>query len=483
MYLTRLIKIQLVIISIIGVVAGGLMLFGYIGLPALLGVGRYTVTVQLPQASGLYKTGNVTYRGTQVGRVTELRLTATGVEAVLSLQSDVRIPADLDAEVHSVSGIGEQYVALLPRSDKGADLENGDVIPVSRTSVPTDINSVLDAANRGLQAIPQGDLKTVIDESYTAIGGLGPEVSRIVQGSTQLALDARVNVDALTTLIDRSGPVLDSQADTADSIHQWAAHLADVTSQLQRNDAEVSGLLRTGPAAAEEGRQLIDRIAPTLPVLLANLVSVNPVLITYQPALEQILVLLPEGVAFQQMITLANRHTKHPASYLSFNLNINLPPPCTTGFLPPQQQRTSASTDTPETPKGDLYCRIPQDAPHQAVRGARNYPCLATPGKRAPTAEMCESTEQYVPLNDGESWKGDPNATLSGQDVLPQAALPPDVGAPPASPAPAPIAVAEYDPSTGTYVGPDGRVYMQGDLTENPEGKTWQSMLTPATAP
>ena len=51
------------------------------------------------------------------------------------------------------------------------------------------------------------------------------------------------------------------------------------------------------------------------------------------------------------------------------------------------------------------------------VRGVRNIPCETKPGKRAPTVEMCESDEQYVPLNDGYNWKGDPNATLSGQGV------------------------------------------------------------------
>ena len=30
---------------------------------------------------------------------------------------------------------------------------------------------------------------------------------------------------------------------------------------------------------------------------------------------------------------------------------------------------------------------------------------------------MCESNEYYVPLNDGYNWKGDPNATLSGQPI------------------------------------------------------------------
>src|ERR1700687_820768 len=210
MRLSRLIKIQLAIIATIAAVAGALMVFGFIQLPVLFGVGRYTVTVHVAQAGGLYKTGNVTYRGTEVGRVTDVHLTDAGVDVELSLKSDVPIPVDVDAEVHSVSALGEQYVALTPRSSGGPALKNGDVIGVDRTSLPPDINTLLDAANRGLQAIPHDNVKTVVDESYAAIGGLGPELSRIVKGSTQLAVDARANLDPLTNLIDQGGPILDS---------------------------------------------------------------------------------------------------------------------------------------------------------------------------------------------------------------------------------------------------------------------------------
>jgi phospholipid/cholesterol/gamma-HCH transport system substrate-binding protein len=177
----------------------------------------------------------------------------------------------------------------------------------------------------------------------------------------------------------------------------------------------------------------------------------------------------------------ANANTKqdYRGQYLSFNLNLNLPPPCTTGFLPAQQQRIPTFEDYPNRPAGDLYCRVPQDSPFN-VRGARAAPCETVPGKRAPTVALCESNEQYVPLNDGYNWKGDPNATNSGQDI-PQ--LPP--GSPPAAPgrpapAPMPIAAAEYDPATGTYVAPNGRTYTQSDLAQTaPKEKTWQSMLLP----
>jgi phospholipid/cholesterol/gamma-HCH transport system substrate-binding protein len=167
---------------------------------------------------------------------------------------------------------------------------------------------------------------------------------------------------------------------------------------------------------------------------------------------------------------------------LSFNLNLNLPPTCSTGFLPIQQQRVPSFEDYPDRPAGDVYCRVPQDSPFN-VRGARNIPCETRPGKRAPTVKLCESDENYVPLNDGFNWKGDPNATLSGQSI-PQMppGTPPERGgdAPPPPPAAPPIAIAEYDPATGNYVGPDGQVYNQSNLNhDRVEEKTWQSMLVP----
>jgi phospholipid/cholesterol/gamma-HCH transport system substrate-binding protein len=479
MHLHRRVKIQLAIFTVVAVVALMLMSLHFMKLPAKwFGVGRYTVRMELPQTGGLYDSSNVTYRGTEVGRVASVHLTDTGVEAVLSLKSGIDIPSDLIAQVHSQSAIGEQYVELLPRNGTSPPLKNGDVIPLSETTVPPNINETLAAANRGLQAVPQGNLKTAIDEAYTAVGGLGPELTRLVKGSTDLSIEARKNLDPLIALIDQSQPVLNSQTNTSDSIQAWASHLATVTSELQTHDQAVAGSIASGAPAAGEARRLIERLQPTLPTLLANLASVGQVAVTYQNDIEQLLVLLPESVAYLQAGVVANANTKQAftGEYLSFNLNLNLPPPCLTGFLPAQQQRIPTFEDYPNRPAGDLYCRVPQDSPWN-VRGARNTPCETVPGKRAPTVKMCESDEQYVPLNEGSNWKGDPNATYSGQDI-PQ--LPP--GSPPAAPGPPPmpIAAAEYNPATGTYIGPNGQSYTQSDLAQTaPKDKTWQSMLLP----
>lgn len=485
--LNRRTWIQLSILTLVTVVSCGAMAFNFMKLPAtLFGIGEYKVTVDLPQSGGLYETSVVTYRGTDVGQVKSVGVTATGVRAVLAMRSGVKVPSDVQASVHSRSAIGEQYIELTPQPGKedgqhSRMLRDGDVITAGHVDVPVDIGHLLDMTNRALQAIPRDNLRTVIDETNRAVGGLGPELSRIVDGSTALAVAGGRTVDPLAALIDQAPPVLDSQVQTSDAIATWAGRTAALMAQFKAQDAAVRDLLTQGTSGIEEGRAMLDRVSPALPVLFANLVSLGDIAVVYRHDIEQLLVLLPQGIAAMAAIIVPSSNTKqeYRGAQLDFNLNLNLPPPCTTGYLPPAQRRSPASVDAPDRPAADLYCRVPQDSEFN-VRGVRNIPCESKPWKRAPTVELCESDEDYVPLNEGYNWKGDPNATTSGQGV-PQyppgqdPRLPPPRGT---TPPPAPVAVATYDPASGEYIGPDGRRYTESDLA-HPRAKTWQSLLVP----
>jgi phospholipid/cholesterol/gamma-HCH transport system substrate-binding protein len=423
--LTRFVRTQLIIFTIASVIGVAAMVFVYMQVPTLLGIGRITVKLELPASGGLYRFSNVTYRGVQIGKVTAMGLTPTGAEATLSLDTSPKIPADLQAQVRSISAVGEQYVDLRPRTDSPPYLQDGAVIAASDTTIPQQVGPMLDQVSALVGSIPKDKLSALLDESYQGFNGAGEDFGSLLDSGTKIAADQNNIVDKTRSLIEDSGPLLDSQAQTADAIRTWAHSLAGFTDQVVTNDPQVRTLLQTGPGAADEASRLLNQLKPTLPILLANLTSIGQIGVTYHPSLQQLLVLLPPYVAATQSYGLVkNNPTGYPLG--EFGASIADPPACVIGFLPPSQWRSPADLTEIDTPDG-LYCKLPQDSPI-AVRGARNYPCMGFPGKRAPTVQECESDKPFEPLAQRQNALGpypiDPN--LIGQGIPPDDRAGPD---------------------------------------------------------
>ena len=295
--LTRFVRIQLAIFTIAGTLGVLAMIFFYMQVPTLLGIGRMTVTMELPAAGGLYRFSNVTYRGVQVGTVTSVALTRDGAKATLSLNTSPKIPANLQAQVRSISAVGEQYVELRPRTDSPPYLHNGSVIAMRDTTIPQDVGPMLDQVSALINSIPKDKLNALLDESFKGFNGAGYDLGSLADSAAKLGGDLNPVGDNTLALYNDTGPLLDTQAQTADSIRLWSRSLAGVTEQLVINDPELRTLLHNGPGALDEASRLLEQIKPTLPVLLANLTTIGKVGVTYHASLEQLLVLLPPSVA------------------------------------------------------------------------------------------------------------------------------------------------------------------------------------------
>lgn len=484
----RLIRVQLVLFTVASLVGISMMIVKYLQAPAMLGIGRISVTMQLPDAGGLYQFANVTYRGVQIGKVTEVDAHRGGAVATLSVESSTPVPSDLRAEVRSVSAVGEQYVDLQPRTESGPFLHDGSVIPVSAVVVPQQVGPMMDHLNALVTSIPTEKLTQLLDESFLAFNGAGPDLQSLSDSAATISADAEATTDRATALIEDARPVLDGQLASADALRTWSNRLAGVSRQLVADDPHIRTILGTGPDAAQEVSQLLEQVKPTLPVLLANMTSLGQVAVTYHAGLEQLLVLLPPAAAMYQSATPANNPTGIPVG--DFRISVDDPPACTVGFLPPSQWRNPADTTTVDTPDG-LYCKLPQDSPI-SVRGARNYPCMDAPGKYAPTVEQCKSDKPFQPLAARQHATGpypfDPNLVGQGvpldgrvtegeHDFAPPQGTPP----PPQAPPP-PVAPATYDPGTGRVAPQGGPVFTQTDLTADGRPTTWQDLVLPPSA-
>ena len=184
--LTRFVRNQLIIFTIASIIGVAVMLFAYMQVPTLLNVGRLTVTLELPAAGGLYRYSNVTYRGVQIGKVKSVELTDNGAEAVLSLNTSPKIPADLEANVLSVSAIGEQYVDLRPRTDSGPYLQDGSRIAMSNTTIPQQVGPMLDQVSKLVDSIPGDRISDLLDETFKAFNGAGPDFGSLIDSGSKL---------------------------------------------------------------------------------------------------------------------------------------------------------------------------------------------------------------------------------------------------------------------------------------------------------
>ncbi len=484
--LTRMVRAQLVIFTVAALVGLTVMVVKYIQVPTLLGLNRITVTVNLPSAGGLYRFANVAYRGIEIGKVTKMDVDRDGAIATLSLQTSPPVPADVQAAVRSVSAVGEQYVDLLPRTQGAPYLRNGSVIDRANTTIPQEVGPMMEQLNALVASVPKDKLGRLLDESFEAFNGAGPDLQSLFDSSAQLAAGLNSAGEQTARLTEDAQPFLAAQAESADSLRSWTKSLAGVTGALVTDDPQIRTLLNQGPGTAQEVTQLFQQLRPTLPILLANMATLGQIGVTYRPALEQVLVLLPPLVAYYQASNGSQNATGLPVG--DFRISVSDPPSCTVGFLPPSSWRSPADTTVVDTPDG-LYCKLPQDSP-VAVRGARNYPCMGVPGKFAPTVQECYSDKPFTPLAMRQHALGpypiDPN--LIAQGVPPddrvtadERLFAPVEGTPPGPPPP-PVAFAHYDPATGKFATPDGQVSTQADLAAPVPPGDWKRLLLPAGA-
>ncbi|GAC57882.1 Mce family protein [Gordonia hirsuta DSM 44140 = NBRC 16056] len=468
MKITSFVRGQLLIFSIVTVIAIVAMAVFYIRIPQMMGIGSYRVTLQMPASGGLYKNANVSFRGVDVGKVTGMWLTSDGVGAELTINSSATIPANSTAVVRSVSAIGEQFVEFTPTGPGGGNLHNGATVEV--TDMPVEISSMLDQADALLDAVNDTQLRQVMDEAFLAFNGTGPALQRLLDSMILFVGEFDKNVDTVNALVEEAGPILATQNRTADDIRNWTRDLTTVTDQLRAHKSDITGILQRGPGTASSAEKLFNDVSTTFPQAISNLSVDARTMAVYLPNLRQTIVLYPRTLAV--LITAINNGTNAYGPNVNFTLGFQDPPTCTVGFMPDSQWRFPSEQTPQDVPPGVL-CRLPQDA-QSSVRGARNFPCVEYPGRRAPTPAECATGFQQSPRDNVAFPNGLPGTNLPKQ---PAGHLVP--GSPTThDPTPATYATT-YDPETGDFIGPDGNIYNAGLGKQADKKKTqWYDLIT-----
>ncbi|MCW2761430.1 MAG: hypothetical protein JWR85_1631 [Marmoricola sp.] len=379
--------IAFVILTLLGVTFVGAR---YARLDRLFYDSAYTVSAHFDQSGGIFTGAEVTYRGVKIGQVSDMKLTDKGVDVILSVEkSSEKIPSDTVALVGNKSAVGEQYVELQPKTDKGPYLKDGSEIATPETVVPVSTTEILTNLSNFVRSVPQADLRTVVAESGAAFKDAGPSIGQIIDTQSSFIETANANFDVTTALIRDSRVVLQTQVDKGSAIRSFAKDLALFSGTVADNDKYLRSLIDNGSATANELRTFLEQNRVNLGELINNLVTNNEVVVKHLKGIRQLLVLYPYVVAGGFTVAKKNAEGRYDAQFgLILQQSGAI---CRKGYDPKDRRDPQDTKDLPMNTKAGCT------DPSTNLRGAEKSPSGRTGAAyRSPVATYDAKTGKVV---------------------------------------------------------------------------------------
>jgi phospholipid/cholesterol/gamma-HCH transport system substrate-binding protein len=346
--MTRGIKNRLIAFLVLSAVGIVYVAASYLGLVDKVTGRGLSVHADLPTSGGLFVGSEVTYRGVKVGQVSGMDVTPSGVRLTLALKDGTKIPTSSPFYVHNLSAVGEQYLDFEPTTKAGPYAAQGTLFKGTSASLPEATDDLLVKINGLVSSLNQTDVSTVVSELGTMFDGTADPLRRMVDSGTALVAAAKANQEETVQLLTSGRTVLATQQANAGNLRSAVTTLADLTGTLKDSDKDLRTIIQGGTPAVQEINSLLQGLAPTLPVFIGNLVTVNQVATARLNALEQTLVTFPAVIS--------SGFTGTPGDgYGHINLQLNYDvPACTAGYLPPAKWRPA--TDLADTPTYPAKC-------------------------------------------------------------------------------------------------------------------------------
>lgn len=372
--MSRLALVQLVLFALIAAVV---IPFGVVYVVGPQGFGgQIRLHANMSDAFGLTKGTVVTYRGVQVGKVSEVELDAgtRSARVELSLNDNTQIPTDSVAKVTMGTAAGIQNVDIYPNTDHGPYLRDGDEIAMPADQQPVQMSQLMLQASGVLEGIDPQAISDIGTELGNSFNGLGPSLATMIDNGGTMSAELNDQSAELAALLSRTSTLVDSMATQSDSFARGMAAAKNFTEQLESNAPVLIYLTDHSPAALNSAQQLFDKYHDTFGAVLANLVTVAPIISDRTDALETGLVTIPEGLAKLASIVKGDR--------ADFALVATQGPVC--NYDTPRREVGDLSPTSPSLamycpPADDLVQRGAQNAPRPNDLGLQNSTVPGTP--------------------------------------------------------------------------------------------------------
>ncbi|MFE0443877.1 MCE family protein [Streptomyces fungicidicus] len=244
-----------------------------------LGDHPYTVTAELQDVLSLVPHSAVKVNDVAVGRVTAVELGRDDWSArvTMRINGEVRLPADATARLEQSSLLGEKYVQLVApgRGSAAGRLEDGAVIPVSRTSRNTEVEEVFGALSLLLNGGGVNQLKTITRELNAALGGREPQVRSMLKRVDTLVTDLDDHRGDITDALDAVNRLSTTLAHRKDDVGTVLTDLSPGLKTLEKQRGSLLTMLRSLDTLSGVAVSTIDASKDDM---IADLKAIAPVL-------------------------------------------------------------------------------------------------------------------------------------------------------------------------------------------------------------
>jgi phospholipid/cholesterol/gamma-HCH transport system substrate-binding protein len=216
-------------IGLVALVAGAVLGLVVV-LISVVPFGERTYTAVLAQSAGLRAKEDVQVAGVRVGEVRSVKLVGQTVHVRFTVDKDIHLGSRSSADVKVATLLGTHFLAVTPAG--GGDLSH-DTIPLERTSVPFNLQDVLD---RGTQRIEELDAPTLARMFSVLADQLGPssdDVGPALTGVIRLS-------DAVADRSDQFGALLRSARHVTRQLAAGSGDLVELMKQTNLVVGEVT---------------------------------------------------------------------------------------------------------------------------------------------------------------------------------------------------------------------------------------------------
>lgn len=155
---------------------------------------RVQITAEFARAGLNVRPGDeVRVRGIPVGTISSIDVDRQDFTAryVLSVDADTPIAADSAAALVPKTLFGDKYVSLDAASPVGQQMEDGGLIPMARTSAPSEVQEVLDRLQPVLDEVDPIALSNVLASTAKGLDGHAEDLASVID-SLPVALETLI---------------------------------------------------------------------------------------------------------------------------------------------------------------------------------------------------------------------------------------------------------------------------------------------------